>query len=66
MNEKGRKRRGERGGGEAKLMAQGNPLHYTCFKGIISARILQGLRVDTSTPALNISWLKSLIKSTSL
>lgn len=30
-----------------KLMAQGNSQHYTCFKGVISVRVLQSLKVDT-------------------
>lgn len=63
MNEKG-------WGG--RLMAQENLLHYTCFKGIISLKILKGLLVDMSSHThthacrSNISRLKSLIKSTSI
>lgn len=47
MNKKGRKK--EEREGEKKLMAQETLLHYTLFKGIISVRILQGLRVDMRT-----------------
>lgn len=61
MNEKGRKKRGEVGEKKKKkLMAQENPPHYTCFKGIISVRILQGLRVDMSVHTWNMSRLTSI------
>lgn len=49
MNKKGRKKERREGRGEKKLMAQETLLHYTFFKGIISVRILQGLRVDMRT-----------------